>query len=1324
MWRALVLVLLGLAGPIAAQSDCNRVIDLAFLVDESGSICDTDTGPRLSDGSCNNWDNLRRFIVAIIDEPTLLIGPNDARVSLVTFANEGLVKFNFNRYTNKDNLTAAVSSLQHGGGNTNTSGGIFKLLSEVFVVANGDRPDVQNIVILITDGKPTRDVNLLPDYINRLQAAASVFAVGVTSQIDAETLRNFSSLPREKDRQYFESPSFNRLSEIVTNLLKTTCAATTPRPSGCQESVLDLVFLVDASGSICDGTNRQCRQPGSSCDTCGDWPLLKNFLQLVIGRLSISLTRTRVAIAMFSSGTSLVINLDQSDSQQKLIDTVRNLNYLDGATNTPDGLKLVREQIFNSPGDRPGVQNVVIVVTDGVPTRPTPETAVAATTTEANLLLQSGVIMFSIGIGQNVDASVLQILSSEPKQVNVNYFTSPDFNSLDKVLDGILEEVCVTTPIPTTTSTTTTPAPAPGCLGQADVLFILDASGSIGYVNFETMRNSMSAIVNDLDVDSGRVRISLITFSDQATLRFNLQRYTTRRQIIDYLAQLPYTQGTTNTAAALDMAVAEGFVGERPGVTNIAIVFTDGGSNDKSRTITSAIRAKRTMNILVVGIGGWTDKYELRAIASEPYAVNYWEILRYDDLNLETFRTNLRNYICNNINECASNPCRNGGTCIDELNRYMCQCPNTYGGINCEFRCREPGNVVFVIDASGSIGKDNFMKTMDFARNVVHQLPVGTGVRVGMETYGDNPQKYFDLRDYNNLEGTLNAMSIPYFSAGTTNTAAALAMMRTQMFTAAAGYTSGPKVGIVITDGRSNNETATWMEAMAARKDSIRLLAIGVGDGTRKEELEAIASYPTDNNVQMVNNFDSLNNIRDGLRDAICNTNDECNPNPCGNGGTCEDKLNGYVCICPRGFTGPNCNRRCSGELDVLFIIDKSGSIRHERFMDVKDMIASTVSQFEVYRDKVRIAAVSFSDAAQLEFSLNTYTSAQDIMQGIKRVRYAGGRTNIASALEIATNQVFIAANGDRQDSQNVIFIFTDGGSNIRAEDTIPQAIRSRISGAQIFVVAVGQDINMNELRGIASNPSEKNIYTVASFSQIGTLASNMIRASCNDVNECASNPCRNGGTCVDRFQGYECLCPDDRTGRNCERSCPRRMDVLFVLDLSGSVDDVYNISMVFIKEVVYGMEFRFDNARASFVTFADDARVRFYLNAYQAQKDYLNALAFDTLGGRTNTQRALTLASTEIFQSSRGDRPGVGNKIIFLTDGGSNIQPENTIPRARALKDAGVEITVVAVGNQVDMNEINGIASGTAEPNVYRVMSQTEAVAAADRLLTARLCA
>ena len=34
---------------------------------------------------------------------------------------------------------------------------------------------------------------------------------------------------------------------------------------------------------------------------------------------------------------------------------------------------------------------------------------------------------------------------------------------------------------------------------------------------------------------------------------------------------------------------------------------------------------------------------------------------------------------------------------------------------------------------------------------------------------------------------------------------------------------------------------------------------------------------------------------------------DECESNPCENGGTCTDAVNGYSCECAPGFTDANC---------------------------------------------------------------------------------------------------------------------------------------------------------------------------------------------------------------------------------------------------------------------------------------------------------------------------------------------------------------------------------------------------------------------------------
>ncbi|XP_065053009.1 fibropellin-3-like [Rhopilema esculentum] len=47
---------------------------------------------------------------------------------------------------------------------------------------------------------------------------------------------------------------------------------------------------------------------------------------------------------------------------------------------------------------------------------------------------------------------------------------------------------------------------------------------------------------------------------------------------------------------------------------------------------------------------------------------------------------------CIDINECESNPCKNGATCLNQINRYVCQCSPGYTGTNCETDINECGS--------------------------------------------------------------------------------------------------------------------------------------------------------------------------------------------------------------------------------------------------------------------------------------------------------------------------------------------------------------------------------------------------------------------------------------------------------------------------------------------------------------------------------------------------------------------------------------------------------------------------------------------------------
>ena len=92
--------------------------------------------------------------------------------------------------------------------------------------------------------------------------------------------------------------------------------------------------------------------------------------------------------------------------------------------------------------------------------------------------------------------------------------------------------------------------------------------------------------------------------------------------------------------------------------------------------------------------------------------------------------------------------------------------------------------------------------------------------------------------------------------------------------------------------------------------------------------------------------------------------------------------------------------------------------------------------------------------------------------------------------------------------------------------------------------------------------------------------------------------------------------------------------------------------------------------------------------------------------GGLTNTQDALKMARRDLFlnPAASGHRRLATRLAIVITDGGSNIQSDQTVEQARLLKNIRTEVLVLAVGNfgASGRKEILSIASDPPKENVF----------------------
>ena len=198
-------------------------MDIGFILDGSGSIRDANP----SDRSFDNWNLLLQFVANVIDR----LPRSGTRVGAVIFSDRGELIFRLDQYSDLSDARDAILRTRYPGANTNTSGGLYVARTQLFNVNNGDRPDVPNLAIVITDGKSTFDNELTLPYAEDLRRdGTQMVSVGITNSVDENELRGLSSQPQLENVNYFTSPDFQQLEQIIEQLLASACVVT-PAPT-------------------------------------------------------------------------------------------------------------------------------------------------------------------------------------------------------------------------------------------------------------------------------------------------------------------------------------------------------------------------------------------------------------------------------------------------------------------------------------------------------------------------------------------------------------------------------------------------------------------------------------------------------------------------------------------------------------------------------------------------------------------------------------------------------------------------------------------------------------------------------------------------------------------------------------------------------------------------------------------------------------------------------------------------------------------------------------------------------------------------------------
>ncbi|KAK7501883.1 hypothetical protein BaRGS_00006969, partial [Batillaria attramentaria] len=211
----------------------------------------------------------------------------------------------------------------------------------------------------------------------------------------------------------------------------------------------------------------------------------------------------------------------------------------------------------------------------------------------------------------------------------------------------------------------------------------------------------------------------------------------------------------------------------------------------------------------------------------------------------------------------------------------------------------------------------------------------------------------------------------------------------------------------------------------------------------------------------------------------------------------CSGKWAAIIVALSSVFLTANASSCLDGaEVDIVFVLDSSGSVTQAGFDLLLTFVKNMVQNFNIGSNAIRVGVEKFSGAANTEFDLNSHYDKNSMVSEIQRIVFTGGGTNTGDALDYLKDNMFTSANGDRPGVLNIGVVITDGKSN-DATETARAARECRSAGITMFAIGVGNGIPTSELNEIATDPDYNHVLKATGYSDLSNIKSSFETVAC-----------------------------------------------------------------------------------------------------------------------------------------------------------------------------------------------------------------------------------